>query len=106
MTAGVAGMLLGLVAAVGVVLVLTYAPPFRSVRLVDRLAPNVHDPPAPSRLLATATEPGLLSAVSKVFGPAVADGARLVDRVLGGRAAVRRRLNALGSDAGVEDFRV
>src|SRR4051794_38375709 len=100
------GMLLGLVAAIGLVLVLSYAPPFRSVRLVDRLAPYVHDTPPPSRLLATPTEPGLLSAVRKVFGPAVADGARLVDRVLGGRSAVRRRLNALGSDAGVEDFRV
>jgi tight adherence protein C len=76
------------------------------VRLVDRLAPYVHDTPPPSRLLGTATEPGLLTAVRRVFGPAVADGARLVDRVLGGRAAVRRRLDALGAGATVEDFRV
>ncbi len=106
MTAGVTGMLLGLLAAVGLVLVLSYAPPFRSVRLVDRLAPYVHDTPPPSRLLGTATEPGLLTAVRRVFGPAVADGARLVDRMLGGRAAVRRRLDALGTDITVEDFRV
>src|SRR3954469_12794846 len=99
------GMLLGLVAAIGLVLVLSYAPPFRSVRLLDRLAPHAHDtpppprllrtphpPPPPSRLLGTATEPGLLTAVRRVFGPAVADGARVVDRMLGGRAAVRRRL--------------
>jgi tight adherence protein C len=99
-------MLLGLVAAVGLVLVVSYAPPFRSVRLVDRLAPYVHDTPPPSRLLGTATEPGLLTAVRRVFGPLVGDGARLVDRLLGGRAAVRRRLDALGGDAGVEDFRV
>jgi tight adherence protein C len=105
-SAGVTGMLLGLVAAVGLVLVVSYAPPFRSVRLVDRLAPYVHDTPPPSRLLGTATEPGLLTAVRRVFGPAVADGARLADRVLGGRAAVRRRLDALGADATVEDFRV
>jgi tight adherence protein C len=105
-SSGVTGMLLGLVAAVGLVLVVSYAPPFRSVRLVDRLAPYVHDTPPPSRLLGTATEPGLLTAVRRVFGPAVADGARLVDRVLGGRAAVRRRLDALGADATVEDFRV
>jgi tight adherence protein C len=102
----VLGMLLGLAAATGVVLVVAYAPPFRSVRLVDRLAPYVHDTPAPSRLLGTATEPGLLDAVGKVFGPAVADGARLVDRLLGGRAAVRRRLDALGGGTSVEDFRV
>jgi tight adherence protein C len=55
-------MVLGLAAAAGLVLCLTYAPPFRSVRLVDRL--------------------------------------------LGGRAAVRRRLVALGSDATVEEFRI
>ena len=99
-------MLLGLAAAVGLILAVSYAPPFRSVRLVDRLAPYVHDTPAPSRLLGTATQPGLLTAVRRVFGPAVGDGARLVDRMLGGRAAVRRRLDALASDATVEDFRV
>jgi tight adherence protein C len=102
----VVGMLLGLVAATGLVLVVGYAPPFRSVRLVDRLAPYVHDTPPPSRLLGTATAPGLLTAVRRVFGPAVADGAQVVDRLLGGRAAVRRRLDALGSDATVEDFRI
>ena len=106
MSAGLTGMLLGLAAAVGLILVIAYAPPFRSVRLVDRLAPYVHDTPAPSRLLGTATEPGLLTAVRRVFGPLVGDGARLVDRMLGGRAAVRRRLDALASDATVEDFRV
>ena len=106
MSAPVIGMLLGLAAALGVILAIRYAPPFRSVRLVDRLAPYVHDTPAPSRLLGTATEAGLLTAVRRVFGPVVGDGARLVDRMLGGRAAVRRRLDALGSGLTVEDFRV
>jgi tight adherence protein C len=99
-------MLLGLVGATGLLLVLTYAPPFRSVRLIDRLAPYVHDTPPPSRLLGTATEPGLLTAVRRVFGPAIGDGARLIDRLLGGRAAVRRRLDALGGASTVEDFRI
>ncbi|MGY1602386.1 type II secretion system F family protein [Geodermatophilus sp. SYSU D00815] len=106
MSEGVLGMLLGLVAAAGLVLAVSYAPPFRSVRLVDRLAPYVHDTPPPSRLLGTATEAGLLSAVRRIFGPVVGDGARLVDRVLGGRAAVRRRLDALGGQSTVEDFRI
>jgi tight adherence protein C len=105
-SAGVLGMLLGLATAVGLLLVIGFAPPFRAVRLVDRLAPYVHDTPPPSRLLGTATEPGLLTALRRIFGPAVGDGARLVDRVLGGRAAVRRRLDALGGETGVEDFRV
>jgi tight adherence protein C len=105
-SAGLIGMLLGLAAGAGVLLVVTFAPPFRQVRLVDRLAPYVPDRPAPSRLLGTATQPGLLSAARRVFGPALADGARYVDKLLGGRVAVRRRLDALGSDTTVEDFRV
>jgi len=105
-TAGVLGMLIGLAVALGLILVVSYAPPFTSVRLVDRLAPYVHDTPAPSRLLGTATQPGLLTAVRRVFGPVVADGARVIDRFLGGRAAVRRRLDALAADATVEDVRV
>jgi tight adherence protein C len=106
MTSGLLGMLLGLAAATGLILVLTYAPPFRSVRLVDRLAPYVSDTPPPSRLLGTATEAGLLTAVRRVFGPVIGDGARLVDRFLGGRGSVRRRLDALAGDTTVEDFRV
>jgi tight adherence protein C len=99
-------MLLGLCAAAGVVLVLAYAPPFRPVRLADRLAPYVHDTPPPSRLLGTAPEGGLLTAARRLLGPLVGDGARLVDRVVGGRAAVRRRLDALASDTSVEEFRI
>jgi tight adherence protein C len=105
-SAGLIGMLLGLAAAAGVLLVVCFSPPFRQVRLVDRLAPYVHDSPAPSRLLGTATESGMLTAARRVFGPALSDGARYVDRLLGGRVAVRRRLDALGSDTTVEDFRV
>src|SRR5688500_8655968 len=99
-------MLLGLGIAVGLVLVLRYAPPFRTVRLVDRLAPYVHDTPPPSRLLGAAAGPDGRPASRGGCGRAVGDGARLVDRMLGGRAAVRRRLDALATDTTVEDFRV
>jgi tight adherence protein C len=105
-SAGLTGVLLGLTAATGLVLLLAYAPPARPVRLVDRLAPYVQDTPPPSRLLGTATQPGLLSAARRVFGPALGDGARFVDRLLGGRVAVRRRLDALAAESTVEDFRV
>jgi tight adherence protein C len=105
-SAGVLGMLLGLLASTGLVLAVSHAPPFRQVRLVDRLAPYVHDTPAPSRLLGTATQPGLLTAARRVFGPVLSDGARAVDRLLGGRIAVRRRLDALGSTTTVEDLRI
>jgi len=105
-SAGLTGVLLGLTAATGLLLLLAYAPPARPVRLVDRLAPYVQDTPPPSRLLGTATQPGLLSAARRVFGPALGDGARFVDRLLGGRVAVRRRLDALAAESTVEDFRV
>jgi tight adherence protein C len=58
-------MLLGLVAASGVLLAVSSAPPMRQVRLVDRLAPYVHDTPAPSRLLGTATQPGMFTAARR-----------------------------------------
>jgi tight adherence protein C len=76
------------------------------VRLVDRLAPYVHDTPPPSRLLGAPPQAGLFSAAGRLFGPLLSDGARLVDRVLGGRSAVRRRLDALGADTTVEEFRI
>ena len=98
MSASLTGMLLGLAAAVGVLLVVTFAPPFRSVRLVDRLAPYVHDTPPPSRLLGTVTEAGLLTAARRLFGPVVADGARLVDRVLGAIAHALWTLDGEGSE--------
>jgi tight adherence protein C len=104
--ASLTGVLLGLGTAVGLLLAVAFAPPSRPVRLADRLSPHVSDTPPPSRLLGPPAEPGLLTAVRRVFGPLVADGARLVDRVLGGRSAVRRRLDALGSEQTVEDLRV
>jgi tight adherence protein C len=104
--ASLTGVLLGLGTAVGLLLAVAFAPPSRPVRLADRLSPHVSDTPPPSRLLGPPAAPGLLTAVRRVFGPLVTDGARLVDRVLGGRSAVRRRLDALGSEQTVEDLRV
>lgn len=101
------GMLLGLLAASGVLLALRAAPPLSPIRLADRLDPYLRDAPIPSRLLTlsprTAGMPGLLQ---RLAGPAIADGARMVDRLVGGSASVRRRLTALGSTDSVEDFRI
>src|SRR4051812_49879393 len=99
-------MLLGLMAAVGFVLVVTFAPPFRSVRLVDRLAPYVHDTPPPSRLLGTATEAGLLTAGGRILRPVVGGGGPLVGRGVRGPAAGPRRLGALHGEGAGEGFRI
>jgi tight adherence protein C len=98
---------LGLLLATGLVLAVAFAPPMRPVRLDQRLAPYLRDAPRPSRLLLGAEAPStVFTAVRRLLRPILDDAVRLVDRVTGGRGSVRRRLAALGSAGGVEDFRV
>jgi tight adherence protein C len=101
------GALLGLLAAAGVVTAVRAMPPMRPVRLVDRMAPYLGDTRAPSRLL---TRPSATSApftvLRRLFGPALTDLVRLLDRVVGGTSSVRRRLNGLGHPLTIEEFRV
>jgi len=107
MTPALQGMGLGLAVAIGVLLVVRAAPPLRPIRLEDRLAPYLRDTPTPSRLLFVAPPAaGMAGLIRRLAGPAIGDSARMVDRLLGGRASVRRRLAALGSDDAVEDFRI
>ncbi len=89
---------LGLLAAVGVLVAVRAAPPMRPIRLADRIAPYLGDTPPPSRLLdrPTATTAPFVVA-RRLFGPALADAVRFLDRVVGGAASVRRRLAGLGS---------
>lgn len=103
----VVGAGLGLVASGGTIMAVRAAPPMRPIRLVDRMAPYLGDTPPPSRLLA---RPSATSApftvLRRLFGPALSDVVRVVDRVVGGSASVRRRLDGLGSQLTVEEFRV
>jgi len=101
------GALLGLVASIGAVIAVRAMPPMRPVRLADRIAPYLADTPPPSRLLA-APDSGAapFGVIRKLFGPALRDLIRLLDRLVGGTASVRRRLTGLGSDLAVEDFRI
>lgn len=102
------GAVLGLVAAVGLLLTIGMSPPMRPIRLQDRLAPYLREQPPPSRLLAgTAAATGRpLAPVRNLLGPVLADATRVVDRLFGGRRSVRRRLRSLGDRLSVEDFRV
>ncbi len=103
-----AGVGLGLLFGVGVLLVALSAPRLRPIRLDQRLAPYLRDAPRPSRLLA-ADPPGgpdFILAVRKLLGPPMLDAVRLVDRVIGGQGAVRRRLAALGSARTADEFRL
>ncbi|CAN5197198.1 type II secretion system F family protein [soil metagenome] len=106
MTPTMVGILAGLGASVGLLLVVVGSPPLRPIRLTDRLAPYLRDAPAPSRLLREPTAARGYGPVRTLLGPVLGDGVRLIDRIVGGRSSVRRRLDALGQRTSVEDFRI
>jgi tight adherence protein C len=95
----------GLVA--GVVLAVLGAPRMRRPRLAARLDPYRRGlEPATTRLLQGAETPLTpLPALERLLGPMLQDGARLVERWLGGSAAVARRLREAGAAADVTRFR-
>ncbi|PZS05216.1 MAG: pilus assembly protein TadB [Pseudonocardiales bacterium] len=103
-----AGGLLGLLAGSGLLLAIGASPPMRAMRLDDRLAPYLRDSPRPSRLLTDPVGPtvGLLAPIRRLLVPVLGDAGRLLDRFVGGRRSVRRRLNEVGGTMSVEDFRI
>lgn len=107
MTPVLLGALLGLLGASGLVLAIRAAPPMRPVRLAERIAPHLGDTAPPSKLLARPSASSTPFAVARrLLGPAVGEAVGAVERVVGGAASVRRRLNGLGSRLTVEEFRI
>jgi tight adherence protein C len=106
MSAGVEGALLGLLAVSGLWLAVMSSPPMRRPRLDDRLAPYLRDTAQPSRLLGEERGVTPFPTLERLLGPVVRDLAARVDRVLGGAASVRRRLDQAGADLTLEQFRV
>ena len=98
------GALLGLVLGTGLVLVLGGLPPLRRTSLDARLEPYLRDTARPSRLLADPPR-SPLPVLGRLAAPAMHDAARAVERVLGGAASVRRRLERAGRPPDVEAFR-
>jgi len=100
------GALVGLMLASGLALIVVGLPVFRRTGLEARLEPYLRDAPRPSRLLATGRAAGIPGlGISRVFGPMLSDLAAGVERVLGGAASVRRRLQRAGQPPDVERFR-
>ena len=91
----------------GLVLMVLGAPRMRRPRLDARLDPYLRGlEPATTRLLAGAEAPLTpLPALERLLGPLLRDGARLVERWLGGSAAVARRLREAGAPGDVARFR-
>ncbi|WP_375479199.1 type II secretion system F family protein [uncultured Jatrophihabitans sp.] len=97
----------GLLGAAGVLIAVRATPPMRPIRLADRLAPYLGDTPQPSKLLGRpAATSAPFTVARRLFGPALGELVRGVDRVVGGAPSVRRRLNGLGATMTVEEFRV
>jgi tight adherence protein C len=95
------GALLGALAATGALLVLTRVHALRRLSLETRVMPFVRDLPdaAPA-----GRQP--VSAAVGVFGPVLRSAADAVERVVGGTASVRRRLERAGSTKTVHEFRI
>nr|WP_196791690.1 type II secretion system F family protein [Motilibacter deserti] len=100
------GALLGLVAGFGLVTALWRLPVFRRPTLDDRLAPYLRDTPRQSRLLRTSRAVTPFPTLERIVGPSVADAGRLLERVLGGSASIRRKLEQSGSEKTLDQFRV
>ncbi|RIJ77058.1 type II secretion system F family protein [Nakamurella silvestris] len=98
------GVLLGFLAGGGLLVSVLAVPPLRRVRLADRIAPYLGESARPSRLLGEHSGPG--TALARLTGPVLRDLVRRMDRVVGGRTSVQRRLSGLDGTETVEDFRV
>ena len=105
MNATLAGMLLGALGGTGLALAVAYAPPLRTPRLDDRLAPYLRDAPRPSRLLAAPETLTPFPTLERLLRPVLADAAKRLDRWFGGAATLRRRLVQAGRGMTVEQFR-
>jgi len=95
---------LGAILAAGCALVFAGLPVNRRPGLEARLAPYLRDTALPSRLLAIRRDrqgPGLLL----ILRPVLHEAGRGVERVLGGAASVRRRMERAGLPPDVEGFR-
>jgi tight adherence protein C len=91
-----AGMLLGS----GLLLLAAALPGRRRHRLVQRLAPY-----QPGRAWAPAARGGPVGALEALVRPALRDLAAVLDRRLGGRAALERRLDRAGRAVDADSFR-
>ncbi len=93
---------------VGLLLVAAWAQAVRRPRLSVRVLPYVRDVPQLGRSAPTtrdATSSPVTAAVG-VFGPVLRAAADTVERVLGGAASVRRRLERADLDRTVHEFRI
>lgn len=105
MTSVLVGAGLGLFAGTGLLLAVSRVPALRRPTLEDRLVPYLRDTSAPSRLLRTERALTPFPTLERILEPFLADAIRLVERVLGGAASARHRLEQAGRGMTLEEFR-
>lgn len=98
------GAILGGLAAAGLALAVLASPPMRRLTLADRISPYLTETANESQLLIRPST-GTATALSRLAAPLLRDAVKILDRVIGGQASVRRRLESLGSPITVEQFR-
>ena len=107
MTPAAWGAVLGALLAAGLLLVASRVAVIRRPQLALRVLPYVRDLPQVGRtptLRVVSSSP--TTAAAGVFGPLLRSAADTVERVLGGAASVRRRLERADLDKTVHEFRV
>lgn len=105
MSAAAHGAVLGLLGAFGILVVLSRVPVWRRPTLDDRLAPYLRDALHPSRLLLTQRSLTPFPTLERLLSPVLGEGIRVLERVLGGSASVRQRLERAGRGMTLEEFR-
>jgi tight adherence protein C len=104
-TPGLVGTGLGVLAGAGLWLAVTGTPLARRPSLDARLAPYLRDAPRPSRLLARQDTLTPFPTLERLLLPVLGDLMKVLDRWLGGVGDVRRRLDQLGTELTIEQFR-
>ncbi|MCW2572739.1 MAG: Type secretion system domain protein [Frankiales bacterium] len=105
MNASLLAMAVGALAGGGLWLVATGTPMTRRPTLDARLAPYLRDAPRPSRLLVQADTLTPFPTLERLLRPVLGDLMKVVDRWIGGVVGVRRRLDQLGTEVTLEQFR-
>lgn len=99
------GAVLGATFGVGVALVVVRGLALRRPQLAVRVLPYVRDLPQSSSRAIPAVDPSR-PALTAVFGPLLRSAADTLERLLGGSASVRRRLQRANLDMSVHEFRI
>ncbi|WBU38195.1 type II secretion system F family protein [Homoserinibacter sp. YIM 151385] len=100
-----AGVPLGALLGLGLWSLLSLVPRLSRPRLVDRVAPQVADLSAEARELVQRLPADPTPLLGAVLAPLLRLGRVLLDRLLGGREGIERRLRQAGAESGAERLR-